>query len=80
MDHALLWREDAQAIPREEGVVGLCCCTPDLCHNTEKGALAGIGEGLLLLLLRAATPEMAWQTHQGLGWAGLWFGASFLEG
>lgn len=41
------------------------CCRPDLCQSIEKGALPGIGEGLLRLW--AATPEMAWQTCQGLG-------------
>lgn len=43
------------------------CCRPDLCQSIDKGALLGMGEGLFLLLLRAATPEMAWQTCQGLG-------------
>lgn len=43
------------------------CCRPDLCQSTEKGALPGCGESLFLLLLGAATPEMAWQTCQVLG-------------
>lgn len=43
------------------------CCRPDLCQSIEKGALPDVGKGLFLLLHRAATPEMAWQMCQGLG-------------
>lgn len=82
MDHPLLSREGMLGPFQEKKrwggwVVLQGCCSPDLCQSIEKGVLPGVEEGLFLLLLRSATPEMAWQTCQGLG---LWFGASFLEG
>lgn len=48
-------------------VVLQSCCRPDLCQSIEKGALPDVGKSLFLLLHRAATPEMAWQMCQGLG-------------
>lgn len=43
------------------------CCRPDLCQSIERGALPGVGEGLFLLLLRAAIPG-----KHVRGWALVW--------